>query len=218
VPQAQLGTHPLAPLQGRVACLQSLSGTGSLRVGAGFVARFMKGATVYLSNPTWGNHRNIFGDEGVEWKYYRWGGRCRGGWDWSEGDGQQRCHWRRMRVWSGTGDGGARGHGGHGTWGRGALQAAQAGDGPPTRAYLAPLTSRLWLLAPRYYDPATVGLDFAGMVEDLRAAPDGSVVVLHGGGGVLHGGCDSLAGHACCAAGWRAGRRVGVFSLEVTSR
>lgn len=35
----------------------------------------MKGTTVYISNPTWGNHRNIFGDEGVEWKYYRWGGR-----------------------------------------------------------------------------------------------------------------------------------------------
>jgi aspartate aminotransferase len=32
----------------------------------------MKGATVLISNPTWGNHRNIFGDEGVEWKYYRW--------------------------------------------------------------------------------------------------------------------------------------------------
>jgi hypothetical protein len=31
----------------------------------------MKGTTVHISNPTWGNHRNIFGDEGVEWKYYR---------------------------------------------------------------------------------------------------------------------------------------------------
>jgi hypothetical protein len=45
-------------------------------VGAAFIARFMKGTTVYISNPTWGNHRNIFGDEGVEWKYYRWGGAC----------------------------------------------------------------------------------------------------------------------------------------------
>ena len=57
--------------QGRVAALQSLSGTGSLRVGAGFIARFLKGRTVYISNPTWGNHRNIFGDEGVKWEYYR---------------------------------------------------------------------------------------------------------------------------------------------------
>lgn len=65
--------------QGRVAVIQSLSGTGSLRVGSAFIARFLKGATVYLSNPTWGNHRNIFGDEGVEWKYYRWGGRNKEG-------------------------------------------------------------------------------------------------------------------------------------------
>ena len=32
----------------------------------------------------------------------------------------------------------------------------------------------------RYFDPQTVGLDFKGMTEDLRNAPDGSVVVLHG--------------------------------------
>ena len=58
--------------------------------------------TAYISNPTWGNHRNIFADAGVEWKYYR------------------------------------------------------------------------------YFDPETIGLDFAGMLEDLRACPNGSVVVLHG--------------------------------------
>jgi aspartate aminotransferase len=56
-----------------VATLQALSGTGSLRVGAAFIARWMPGTKVYLSNPTWGNHRNIFADEGVEWVYYRWG-------------------------------------------------------------------------------------------------------------------------------------------------
>ena len=33
---------PVLPPQGRVASLQSLSGTGSLRVGAGFIARFLK--------------------------------------------------------------------------------------------------------------------------------------------------------------------------------
>lgn len=67
VPLAQL----LTVTWGCSTDLQALSGTGSLRVGAAFIARFLKGATVYISNPTWGNHRNIFGDEGVEWKYYR---------------------------------------------------------------------------------------------------------------------------------------------------
>ena len=58
-------------LQNRIACVQSLSGTGSLRVGADFIAKFLKGTKVYLSNPTWGNHKNIFTDAGVEWKWYR---------------------------------------------------------------------------------------------------------------------------------------------------
>ena len=31
----------------------------------------------------------------------------------------------------------------------------------------------------RYYDPETKGLDFAGLLDDLRAAPGGSVVLLH---------------------------------------
>ena len=85
-----------------VATLQALSGTGSLRIGAQFIAKFLPGTTVYLSNPTWGNHKNIFSDAGVEWKWYR------------------------------------------------------------------------------YFDPKTVGLDFEGLMEDLGAAPEGSVVVLHG--------------------------------------
>jgi hypothetical protein len=33
----------------------------------------------------------------------------------------------------------------------------------------------------RYFDPVTVGLDFDGMMQDLKAAPDGSVILLHGG-------------------------------------
>ena len=31
----------------------------------------------------------------------------------------------------------------------------------------------------RYYAPATRGLDLAGMLQDLRAAPLGSIVLLH---------------------------------------
>ena len=32
----------------------------------------------------------------------------------------------------------------------------------------------------KYFDPKTVGLDFEGLMEDIRAAPEGSVIVLHG--------------------------------------
>ena len=36
------------------------------------------------------------------------------------------------------------------------------------------------LEAYRYYDAATSGLDEAGLLEDLRAMPEGSIVLLHG--------------------------------------
>jgi len=97
-----LGKDSEAVRDDRVATVQSLSGTGSLRVGAAFVAKFMPGAKVFLPSPTWGNHKNIFADAGCEWAEYR------------------------------------------------------------------------------YYDSKTVGLDLEGMLEDLRAMPQGSVVILHG--------------------------------------
>lgn len=56
----------------QVATMQGLSGTGSLRLGAAFIQRYFPGTTVYISNPTWGNHMNIFNDAGVPWKHYRY--------------------------------------------------------------------------------------------------------------------------------------------------
>ena len=98
-----LGDGSPALAEGRVATIQCLSGTGSLRIGADFIKKFMPaGTVVYVSDPTWGNHHNIFGDAGLE-----------------------------------------------------------------TRKY-------------RYFDAATIGLDIEGLLADLKAAPDGSVVVLHG--------------------------------------
>lgn len=65
-----LGADSPAVRDGRVATVQSLSGTGSLRVGAAFIAKFLPGKAVYLPSPTWGNHKNIFADSGVEWREY----------------------------------------------------------------------------------------------------------------------------------------------------
>lgn len=55
--QLLLGADHPAIKDNKVAVVQALSGTGSLRLGAAFIARWMKGTTVYISNPTWGNHR-----------------------------------------------------------------------------------------------------------------------------------------------------------------
>ena len=86
----------------RVAAVQSLSGTGALRLVGEFYARFIgKGASVYIPSPTWGNHNAVFRDAGLETKTYR------------------------------------------------------------------------------YWDAARLGLDFEGMLADLKAAPDGSAVLLH---------------------------------------
>ncbi|XP_042475010.1 aspartate aminotransferase, chloroplastic [Macadamia integrifolia] len=88
--------------EGRVATVQGLSGTGSLRLAAALIERYFPGAKVIISSPTWGNHKNIFNDARVPWSEYR------------------------------------------------------------------------------YYDPKTVGLDFDGMISDIKAAPDGSFILLHG--------------------------------------
>lgn len=85
----------------RVVTVQALGGTGALKVGADFLRRIAPAAQVWVSDPTWENHRAIF-----------------------EGAGFQ------------------------------------------VNAY-------------PYYDPATRGLNFAGMIAALEAMPSRSIVVLH---------------------------------------
>ena len=62
-----------SPLVGdaRVASVQTLSGTGALRVIAEFLAKFRPGA-LYVSNPTWGNHNQVFASAGVAVRQYRY--------------------------------------------------------------------------------------------------------------------------------------------------
>lgn len=58
--------------EGRVAGIQSLSGTGSLRVGFTFLRDWYpnKDAEVYLPNPTWPLHRNLTNLCGFKWNNY----------------------------------------------------------------------------------------------------------------------------------------------------
>ncbi|VVB10732.1 unnamed protein product [Arabis nemorensis] len=93
--------HPIIKEQ-KVATIQGLSGTGSLRLAAALIERYFPGAKVLISSPTWGNHKNIFNDAKVPWSEYR------------------------------------------------------------------------------YYDPKTIGLDFEGMIADIKEAPEGSFILLHG--------------------------------------
>ena len=94
---------PDSPLvaEARVATVQALGGTGGLKVGADLLRRFTPGATVWISDPSWENHRALFEGAGFEVRSYP------------------------------------------------------------------------------YYQPATNGLDFDGMMAALAALPAGDVVVLH---------------------------------------
>lgn len=99
--QLILGADSPAIQEKRVTTVQCLSGTGSLRVGAEFLARHYHQLIIYIPNPTWGNHPKVFNLAGLSVKTYR------------------------------------------------------------------------------YYNPATRGLDFEGLLEDLEAAPAGAIVLLH---------------------------------------
>ena len=50
--------------QGRVITAETLGGTGALKVGADFLKRLLPGATVYISDPSWENHRALFESAG----------------------------------------------------------------------------------------------------------------------------------------------------------
>ena len=84
-----------------IVTVQALGGTGGLKIGADFLKHVNPAAQVWISDPSWENHRQLF-------------------------------------------------------------EAA----GFPVKSY-------------PYYDPATHGLNFAGMQRALSAAPAGDVVVLH---------------------------------------
>ncbi|GAO16021.1 hypothetical protein UVI_02056000 [Ustilaginoidea virens] len=62
-----LGADSPALKEKRTASLQTISGTGAVHLGALFLAKFYTGnRTVYLSNPTWANHKQIFGNVGLK--------------------------------------------------------------------------------------------------------------------------------------------------------
>jgi aromatic-amino-acid transaminase len=60
------GEDSIAFKDKRVATIQSLGGSGALRVGADFLFRWFPQSKVYVSNPTWENHKSIFRGAGFD--------------------------------------------------------------------------------------------------------------------------------------------------------
>ncbi len=56
--------------EGRVATIQTLGGSGALKIGADFLHRYFPGSDVWLSDPTWENHQAIFAGAGFKTHYY----------------------------------------------------------------------------------------------------------------------------------------------------
>ncbi len=55
---------------GRVLTIEALGGTGALKVGADYLRRLLPDATVYLSDPSWENHRALFETAGFPVETY----------------------------------------------------------------------------------------------------------------------------------------------------
>ncbi|MBC8055409.1 MAG: aspartate/tyrosine/aromatic aminotransferase [Rhizobiales bacterium] len=64
------GAEHEAVTSGRVATIQSVGSSGGLKVGADFIAAHLKGSEVWVSDPTWDNHRSMFEGAGLRVNTY----------------------------------------------------------------------------------------------------------------------------------------------------
>ncbi len=101
VQELVFGADTPAVKEKRVVTVQALGGTGGLKIGADFLKRVNPGAEIWISDPSWENHRQLFEAAGFKVNAYP------------------------------------------------------------------------------YYDAATHGVNFAGMLQSLKTMPAGAIVVLH---------------------------------------
>lgn len=61
--------HPLR-VAGRIATIQTIGGSGALRIGADFLKAYFPDAEVWVSDPTWENHVAVFAGAGFKVNHY----------------------------------------------------------------------------------------------------------------------------------------------------
>nr|WKF61441.1 Tyrosine aminotransferase [Paraburkholderia busanensis] len=59
------GAGSAARAAGRIATLQTIGGSGALKVGADFLKRYFPGSQIWISDPSWENHRVVFENAGL---------------------------------------------------------------------------------------------------------------------------------------------------------
>ncbi len=68
-----------AVTSGRIATIQSVGSSGGLKVGADFIARWFPASGVWVSDPTWDNHRSMFEGAGIAVQTYPYYDAATGG-------------------------------------------------------------------------------------------------------------------------------------------
>ncbi|MEQ1685636.1 MAG: amino acid aminotransferase [Burkholderiaceae bacterium] len=79
VQQLLFGAGHEAVTSNRVATIQSVGSSGGLKVGADFIARYFPGSQVWVSDPTWDNHRSMFEGAGLTVNTYPYYDAATGG-------------------------------------------------------------------------------------------------------------------------------------------
>jgi len=72
VQELVFGADSPAVREKRAITVQALGGTGALKIGADFLKRFAPGSSVYISDPSWENHRALFESAGFNVNNYRY--------------------------------------------------------------------------------------------------------------------------------------------------
>lgn len=67
-----LGHHSPARNNGRAVTIQTLGGSGALKVGADFLKKYFPKSDIWVSQPTWENHIAIFNGAGINSHFYRY--------------------------------------------------------------------------------------------------------------------------------------------------
>ncbi|MDC8772255.1 amino acid aminotransferase [Roseateles albus] len=67
------------PVLERTVTIQSVGSSGGLKVGADFIKRYFPDSAIYVSDPTWDNHRAVFEGSGIEVKTYPYYDAATGG-------------------------------------------------------------------------------------------------------------------------------------------
>lgn len=65
-----LGQESQARRDGRAVTIQTLGGSGALKVGADFLKKYFPESDIWVSQPTWENHIAIFNGAGIESHFY----------------------------------------------------------------------------------------------------------------------------------------------------